>query len=95
MRRFELEVEVLGTLQHPSIARIYAAGTTSEVDRAGAASEVPYFVMELVRGAPLLEYVRRRALSVEERRECRVQFIGRRFGEAWPRRGAGSRALCA
>src|SRR4029078_9195539 len=49
MRRFAREAEALGRLQHPGIARIYAAGT---------ADGVPYFVMELVRGKPLTEYAR-------------------------------------
>ncbi len=51
-RRFQLEIEALGWLQHPGIARIYSAGTTSPVSGAQ-----PYFAMEYVAGKPLPAYV--------------------------------------
>jgi tetratricopeptide (TPR) repeat protein/predicted Ser/Thr protein kinase len=53
LRRFELEAEVLGRLQHPGIARILRAGTF-----ATPAGPQPYFAMELVRGRPLREHAR-------------------------------------
>lgn len=50
LRRFEIEAELLGRLEHPNIARIYATGRApSEL------GEQPYFVMEWVDGRPLLE----------------------------------------
>ncbi len=49
------EVETLARLQHPSIAGVYEAGE--------AETGEPYFVMELVRGEPLLDYVRRHKLD--------------------------------
>ena len=51
-RRFQLETEALGRLQHPGIARIYSAGITD-----AANGSQPYFAMEYVPGKPLLEYV--------------------------------------
>ena len=61
--RFEFEVEVLGRLQHPGIARIYDAGTL-EVD----GDELPYFAMEFIAGAtPLDEYARKKKLSITQR----------------------------
>ncbi len=49
LRRFELEGEVLGRLQHPGIARILEAGTASH-----DGADVPYFVMELISGGQSL-----------------------------------------
>ncbi len=48
LRRFKREVEVLGRLQHPGIARIYDAGVA---ELPGGTQ--PYFAMELVTGRPL------------------------------------------
>lgn len=50
-RRFELESEALGRLQHPGIAQIYDAGTSGN----GAGAQ-PYFAMEFIHGRPLLAY---------------------------------------
>jgi len=49
VRRFRHETEILGRLDHPGIARIYAAGVEDGQ---------PWFAMELVRGKPLLEHAR-------------------------------------
>jgi tetratricopeptide (TPR) repeat protein len=46
--RFEHEIEALGRLEHPGIARIYGAGRDE-------GSGVVYFAMELVDGVPLTE----------------------------------------
>ena len=51
--RFEREIEITARLQHPNIARVYDSGV-----RHG----VYYYAMELIRGVPLDEYVRRRSL---------------------------------
>lgn len=45
LRRFAREVELLGRLQHPSIAQVFDAGV---VERRG--QEFPYFTMEFVEG---------------------------------------------
>ena len=46
--RFESERQALAIMEHPSIARVLDAGTTS--------TGRPYFVMELVRGVPITDY---------------------------------------
>jgi tRNA A-37 threonylcarbamoyl transferase component Bud32 len=43
-RRFEYEAEILSRLNHPNIAGVYGAGVTAD-------GRMPYFIMELVRGA--------------------------------------------
>jgi serine/threonine protein kinase len=48
-RRFQREVELLGMLEHPRIARLYASGMA-----ASAAGSTPWLAMELVVGRPLL-----------------------------------------
>jgi eukaryotic-like serine/threonine-protein kinase len=64
-RRFQYEAEVLGRLQHPGIAHIYAAAMHTV-----AGSEVPYFVMEYVHDAkPLTEYVTDLSLPTRTRLE--------------------------
>ena len=51
LRRFELEAELLGRLEHPGIARIYESGA-AETD----AGPQPFFAMELVDGVSVTEY---------------------------------------
>ncbi|MBI4606387.1 MAG: serine/threonine protein kinase [Planctomycetes bacterium] len=51
LRRFELEAQVLGRLQHPGIAQIFEAGTVEE----RGCMDV-YFAMELVEGADLVAH---------------------------------------
>ncbi len=51
-RRFEHETEVLGRLNHPSIARIFDAGVVEAPE-----GPTPYFVMEYVDGLPLSRWV--------------------------------------
>ncbi len=57
--RFETERQALAMMDHPSIARVYDAGATSDGR--------PYFVMEHVRGVPLDEYCDRHRLTVRQR----------------------------
>ncbi|HED66579.1 MAG TPA: hypothetical protein ENJ09_13615, partial [Planctomycetes bacterium] len=45
-RRFAWEAQILGRLQHPLIAQVYAAGVHTE-----GGEEIPYFAMEYVEGA--------------------------------------------
>jgi len=63
-RRFELEAELLGRLQHPGIAQIYEAGTA---DVGGGSGAQPFFAMELIRGATLIDYANSKALGTRER----------------------------
>jgi serine/threonine protein kinase len=46
--RFEAERQALALMDHPNIARVLDAGTAS--------SGRPYFVMDLVKGAPITKY---------------------------------------
>ena len=59
--RFEAERQALALMDHPSIAHVFDGGATQ--------SGRPYFVMELVRGAPITRYCDDRRLTVEERLE--------------------------
>ncbi len=62
VRRFSLESQVLGRLQHVGIAQIYEAGTFQEEH-----ATLPYFAMELVKGEPLTEYANARSLDHRQR----------------------------
>jgi serine/threonine protein kinase/WD40 repeat protein len=57
--RFEAERQALALMDHPNIAKVLDAGTT--------ASGQPYFVMELVKGIPIVGFCDRRQLTVRER----------------------------
>ncbi|MFG0283203.1 MAG: protein kinase [Phycisphaerales bacterium JB039] len=63
--RFESERQALATLDHPNIARVLDAGAT----QAGR----PFFVMELIRGEPIVEYCAGRQLNMRERLELFVK----------------------
>jgi tetratricopeptide (TPR) repeat protein/predicted Ser/Thr protein kinase len=62
LRRFELEAQLLGRLQHPGIAQIYEAGTFDT-----ARGPTPFFAMELIRGEPLDRYSETNALGIRAR----------------------------
>jgi WD40 repeat protein/serine/threonine protein kinase len=55
VKLFLREAQALARLKHPGIAAIYEAGRTDDGQH--------YFVMELVRGTPLLDYVKGRRLT--------------------------------
>lgn len=57
--RFQRERAILATLSHPNIAQLFDGGETTD----GA----PYIVMELVEGAPLLDYLRQQTPGREAR----------------------------
>ena len=61
LARFKAEQQALALMDHPNIAQVFDAGTTD--------SGRPYFVMELVRGVPLVEYCDQKSLAVRERIE--------------------------
>ncbi len=64
LRRFALESQVLGRLQHPGIAQIFDAGTFEEEH-----ATLPYFAMELVKGQPLNEHATEKSLDLRQRLE--------------------------
>ena len=59
VRRFERERVILAGLNHPNIAQLYDAGMADTGNL--------YFVMELVDGAPIDEYCRKRECSLEQK----------------------------
>lgn len=63
-QRFRHEVEILGRLQHPNIARIYDAGIFDQTTWLGGT--VPYFVMELIDGRPITEYAEVQRLNLRQ-----------------------------
>ncbi len=65
LRRFHSERQALALMNHPNIARILDAGSTEDGR--------PFFVMEFVRGALLLDYCDRNELSIDQRLELFVQ----------------------
>lgn len=69
LRRFELEASMLGRLQHVGIAQIYEAGTYN--DGVGAR---PYFAMEYVEGAPVLENAESHDLGTNARLKLIAQI---------------------
>ncbi|MCA9194744.1 MAG: serine/threonine protein kinase, partial [Planctomycetales bacterium] len=64
--RFEVERQALAAIDHPNVAKVLDAGTTPLGQ--------PFFVMELVNGAPLTKYCDEAKLSVQERLELMVQI---------------------
>lgn len=58
LRRFQYEGEFLGRLQHPGSAQIFDSGQTDTENVLQ-----PFFALELVRGVPITDYVRKHDLS--------------------------------
>ncbi len=69
LRRFTVEVEILGRLQHPCIAHAYAAGTFDSGD-----GERPWFAMELIQGLPLDEFLEVNKTSLKDRLHLFMQI---------------------
>lgn len=61
LKRFTFEQQVLASLNHPSIAKIFDSGETADGR--------PYFVMEYIDGQPIDEYCDNQNLSIEQRLE--------------------------
>ncbi|NUP95176.1 MAG: tetratricopeptide repeat protein [Planctomycetaceae bacterium] len=59
--RFEAERQALAMMEHPNIAKVLDAGAT-ELGR-------PYFVMEYIKGVPILEYCDREQVDTRARLE--------------------------
>ena len=65
LARFEAERQALAVMDHPSIAKVFDAGVTDDGR--------PYFVMELVTGAPMAEFCDERRLTIRQRIELFVE----------------------
>ena len=63
--RFESERQALALMDHPNIAKVFDAGSTTDGH--------PYFVMEYVSGLPITEYCDKHALNVRDRLELFVK----------------------
>jgi eukaryotic-like serine/threonine-protein kinase len=63
--RFEQERQALAMMDHPNIARVLDAGAT--------ATGRPFFVMDLVKGSPIVEYCDQNHLTIDERLELFAQ----------------------
>jgi WD40 repeat protein/serine/threonine protein kinase len=66
--RFEAERQALALMEHPSIARVYDAGSTEDGR--------PYFVMEFVEGLPLTVHADRHQLTTRDRIALFIQVCG-------------------
>src|SRR5438874_2264607 len=64
LARFEAERQALALMDHPNIAKVLDAGATP--------NGRPYFVMELVKGTPLIRFCDEQRLSIRERLELFV-----------------------
>ena len=63
--RFQSERQALAVMDHPSIAKVFEAGSTPQGR--------PYFVMEYITGIPITSYCDQHKLTVRERLELFVQ----------------------
>lgn len=65
LQRFESERQSLASMNHPSIAKVFDAGTTPDGQ--------PYFAMEYVPGLPITDYCDQKKLKIRERLELFIQ----------------------
>jgi serine/threonine protein kinase/tetratricopeptide (TPR) repeat protein len=65
LQRFQSERQSLAIMNHPSIAKVFDAGTTPDGQ--------PYFVMEYVPGSPITDYCDQKRLTIPERLELFIE----------------------
>ena len=65
LQRFYAERQSLAIMDHPSIAKVFDAGATSDGQ--------PYFVMEYVAGEPITKYCDDKRLGIRERLELLIK----------------------
>ena len=65
LQRFQAERQSLAVMDHPSIAKVFDAGTTPEGQ--------PYFVMEYVPGLPITDYCDQQNLKICDRLELFIK----------------------
>ena len=71
LRRFEVETEVLGRLDHPGIAQIFDAGTFDD-----GRGPQPFFAMEFIRGKPVTTHVQAHELDIRARIQIVIAIAG-------------------
>lgn len=59
LKRFYEERQILASLNHPNVARLFDGGMTE--------ADLPWFAMDYVEGEPITEYCKRHQLSVHQR----------------------------
>lgn len=64
--RFEAERQALAMMEHPAIAHVYDVGETEE--------GLPFFVMELIEGAPISTHCQEQGLSRDQRLRLFVEI---------------------
>ncbi|MEM8873749.1 MAG: serine/threonine-protein kinase [Planctomycetota bacterium] len=64
--RFRREVDALGRIEHPFVARIFEANIHYDIDLPGKRG-LPYIAMEYVDGLPVTHFARERKLDTEQR----------------------------
>jgi len=67
LQRFARERDILASLSHPHIARLYDAGITPRGQ--------PYFALELVEGLPITTYCTAHALDIDQRIALFLQVL--------------------
>ena len=65
VQRFQSERQAMAIMDHPAIAKVFDAGTTTQGQ--------PYFVMEYVPGLPITEYCDQKKLTISQRLELFIQ----------------------
>src|SRR5215471_13855929 len=65
LQRFESERQSLASMSHPSIAKVFDAGTTPDGQ--------PYFAMEYVPGLPITDYCDQKRMKIHERLDLFLQ----------------------
>ncbi len=65
LERFRHERQILASLDHPNIARLYDGGTTED--------GIPYLVMELIEGTPIDQYCAEHNLEIPQRLQLFMQ----------------------
>src|SRR5262245_8512832 len=69
--RFEAERQALALMDHPNIARVLDAGTTTD-EAGGVGPGRPYFVMDLVKGVSITQFCADRNITPRQRLELFV-----------------------
>lgn len=67
LRRFHREIDLLARLEHPGIARVFAAGVGDVETAAGVIGKQPFFALERIEGDRLLDYCEKQKLDIRGR----------------------------